>query len=318
MSKRKRIVQIVILVVTLFVVLVAAQLVLAGGPRARRGAEIAAVETRTYSIQTDTAQSGTIRSLIRLNGEVVPTNSVDAFPDVAGEVQSLFVEVGDRVRRGQTVALVDPSRPGARFEASPLTAPIQGTVTAVYVERGGTVLTSTPVLAVGQLDTLEVVVDIPERFIGAVREDMTAEVQLSAFPESTFTVPATEISPLLDSTTRTKEIRFLLDPDETRAEAGMFAEIAIETERRDDVVLVPVESIVTRSGEDYVFVVADESRAELRDIEVGLIENQMAEISDGLSPGEPIVVRGQNVIEDGSAVRVLSDADLAVSEGGEG
>ena len=315
--KKKRVVSFIIVTASILFVLVSARLVLGGdgGPRGR-SVEAAATE-RVYSVEIDEARSGTVRSLIRLNGEVVPTTNVDTYPEVAGEVQRLFVRLGDRVSRGQVVANIDPSRPGARFEVSPVTAPITGTVTAIYVDQGGTVSTATPIVAVGELDTLEVVVDIPERFVSAARPGMTAEIELSAFSGNRFTAAASEISPLLDSTTRTKEVRFLVDPTETGAEAGMFAEVTIVTETRDDVVVIPVESIITRSDRDFIFTVIDDSVASLRPVQVGLIENQLAEIREGLEAGEPIVVRGQSIIEEGSAVQVLSTDRLLIEAGDE-
>ena len=312
---KKRAVSSLIIIASILFVVVSASIVL-GGNGGPRGGNAEAAAERVYSVELDEARSGTVRSLIRLNGEVVPTTNVDTYPEVSGEVQRLFVRLGDRVRRGQVVANIDPSRPGARFEVSPVTAPITGTVTAIYVDQGGTVSTATPIVAVGELDTLEVVVDIPERFVSAARPGMTAEIELSAFPGNRFAVAASEISPLLDSTTRTKEVRFLVDPLETGAEAGMFAEVTIVTETRDDVVVIPVESIITRSDRDFIFTVIDDSVASLRPVQVGLIENQLAEIREGLEAGEPIVVRGQSIIEEGSAVQVLS-AERLLSESGD-
>ena len=312
---KKRAVSSIIIIASILFVVVSASIVL-GGNGGPRGGNAEAAAERVYSVELDEARSGTVRSLIRLNGEVVPTTNVDTYPEVSGEVQRLFVRLGDRVRRGQVVANIDPSRPGARFEVSPVTAPITGTVTAIYVDQGGTVSTATPIVAVGELDTLEVVVDIPERFVSAARPGMTAEIELSAFPGNRFAVAASEISPLLDSTTRTKEVRFLVDPLETGAEAGMFAEVTIVTETRDDVVVIPVESIITRSDRDFIFTVIDDSVASLRPVQVGLIENQLAEIREGLEAGEPIVVRGQSIIEEGSAVQVLS-AERLLGESGD-
>lgn len=320
---KKRTISVITIGVAIVLVLATARFAFGGrgpgaGPRgaAGEGGTPTATE-RVYSVELDQARTGTIRSLIRLNGEIVPTTTVDTFAEVAGEVQRVFVQVGDRVSRGQTVATVDPSRPGARFEASPVTAPISGTITAVYVEIGGTVSTATPIVTVGVLDTLEVVVDVPERFVGSVQPDIIAEVELSAFPGSTFSAPTSEISPLLDSTTRTKEVRFLVDPDEQRAEAGMFVSVTIPSEIRDDVVVVPIESVVTRAGQSFVYTVAADSTAVVVPVEVGLIENQRAEIQAGLEPGAPIVVRGQNVIEAGSRVQAIANDEIAAETGGD-
>ena len=279
-----------------------------GGPDAAGGPNVDAPAPRVYTVGVGQARIGTVASLLRLDGEIVPATTVDALPEVAGKLQRLFVQVGDRIARGRPVASVDPSRPGARFEASPVTAPISGTVTAVHVAVGDAVSTAKPIVTVGVLDALEVVVDVPERFVGAVQPGMTAEITLWAFPDVPFSATAGQISPLLNATTRTKEVRFPIDPAGSRAEAGMFVSVTIRNEVRADVVLVPIESVITRYGESFVYTVGDDSTAAIVPVEVGLIGTRSAEIRSGLDPGDPIVVRGQHAIEPGSHLQVIADA----------
>ena len=277
-----------------------------GNPAAAGSSNEDVTAPRIYTVGVDQARIGTVASLLRLDGEIVPTTTVDALPEVAGKLQRLFVQVGDRVARGRTIASVDPSRPGARFEAAPVTAPISGTITAVHVAVGGAVATTKPIVTVGVLDALEVVVDVPERFVGVVQPGMTAEIALWAFPGAPFTATAGQISPLLNATTRTKEVRFPIDPAGSRAEAGMFVSVTIRNEVRKDVVLVPIESVITRYGESFVYTVGDDSTAAIVPVEVGLIGTRSTEIRSGLDPGDPIVVRGQHAIESGSHLQVIA------------
>ena len=259
-----------------------------------------------YAVRVAAVEAGTIETKTKLNGEVVPRVSVEAVPEVGGTVAQMVVDIGDRVAAGEVLAYVDPSRPGTRFQASPVTAPIAGTVTAVYVDPGSTVGQTSPVLRIGTLDTLEIVVDVPERFVGAIGPDTAATVVFSAFPNQPRNARVARLSPVLDPSSRSKEAAFALTAPWEAVQAGMFAEVTLVTERRTDALTVPVASVVRRANRESVFVVEEET-ARLVPVETGISADGRVEVLTGLSPGRRVVVEGQNLLEDGSPVRVVEE-----------
>ena len=80
----------------------------------------------------------------------------------------------------------------------------------------------------------------------------------------------------------------------------------IVTELRDETVLAPKIALVTDRGETVVFIAAD-STAERRVIEVGFEDDDNIEILSGVSPGEPVVVKGQRSLKHGSPIKILVD-----------
>jgi membrane fusion protein, multidrug efflux system len=286
-----------------------------GGPGGRTGGAPGSPGTppseqpvQQYAVRVAVVEEGTIEAKTKLNGEVVPRVSVEALPEVGGTVAEIAVDVGDRVTAGEVVAYVDPSRPGTRFQASPVTAPIAGTITAIYVDAGSTVGQTTPVLRVGTLDTLEIVVDVPERFVGAIGPDTAGTVVFSAFPDQPRSARVARLSPVIDPSSRSKEAAFALTAPWEAVQAGMFAEVTMVTDRRTGTLTVPVASVVRRGGQESVFVVEEET-ARLVPVETGISADGRVEILRGLSPGRLVVVEGQNLLEDGSPVRVVEDSE---------
>ncbi len=277
-----------------------------GGAPGSPGGPTAEQPVQQYAVRIAVVEEGTIEARTKLNGEVVPRVSVEALPEVGGTVRQIVVEVGDRVSAGDVLAYVDPSRPGTRFQASPVTAPIGGTVTAIYVDAGSTVGPTTPVLRIGTLDALEIVVDVPERFVGAIGPDTAGTVVFSAFPDQPRSARVARLSPVLDPSSRSKEVAFALSPPWEAVQAGMFAEVTLVTERRTDALTVPVASVVRRANRESVFVVEEET-ARLVPVETGISADGRVEVLTGLSPGRRVVVEGQNLLEDGSPVRVVGE-----------
>ena len=79
---------------------------------------------------------------------------------------------------------------------------------------------------------------------------------------------------------------------------------SIVTERRDGRTLVPRSALVSDKGEDVVYVEVD-GVAERRAVEIGISDDQHAEIISGVAVGEFVVVKGQRSLQHGQAVRVL-------------
>jgi multidrug efflux pump subunit AcrA (membrane-fusion protein) len=83
----------------------------------------------------------------------------------------------------------------------------------------------------------------------------------------------------------------------------MFVEVTMIAERRADVPVVPREAVTERGGRKVVFVLEGQ-RVNRRDVVLGLGDDEIVEIRQGLESGERIVVRGLETLTDGTRVRV--------------
>ena len=247
---------------------------------------------------------GSVREYVRVNGDVDAKSSVNIYPDTSGKLISVSVSPGDSVRRGQTVAVVDPSLPGQVYGPSAVIATINGTVTAVNIDVGETVSTSSAVVTVGDLSALQIITYVPERYVGSVALGMDAEVILDAYPDEIFPARVTEISPVLDLKSRSQEISLDFLNVDSRVKAGMFVSTRIVVEEAVDVVTVPPAALTTYYGQDVVYVVNGET-VERREVTVGLSSSNAVQISEGLSLGETVAVQGLSGITDGSRVRIV-------------
>ncbi|MFW6338606.1 MAG: efflux RND transporter periplasmic adaptor subunit [Alkalispirochaetaceae bacterium] len=275
-----------------------------GEPGAREVERDGERET-VFAVNVTPAVEGEIKDYIEINGEIETVATIEVFPETNGELTELFVGVGDSVSRDQVVAEVDPSRPGQNFAASPVRSPIAGTVVSVPGRVGQTVSASTPVMRVSRTNELEVVTQVAERFISKIRRGLNAVVRLDAYPEERFAAGVSELSPVVDTATRTLEVKLRFDEPDPRIRAGMFAEVRIITEEKQGIVKIPADCLVTRFGDTTVFVVNDEGVAEQRDVTPGIEVDNTLEIVSGLEPGERVVYQGQSLLEDRARVRVI-------------
>ena len=278
---------------------------------AKAQAEAAAADQMVFAVNTTTATRGQIRDYLLLSGDIVSGSTVDAYSDVAGKVTKLYVSVGDRVRKDDPLAEIDPSRPGMTFIPGVAKAPIAGTIVALPAQLGMTISQAVPVARLSRTDALELRTYVAERFVSKVRVGLQAEVGLDAYPGKTFTATVAELSPVLDPASRTMEIRLNMVRTDATIKAGMFAKIKVITQDKPDIVKIPANAVVRRFGESYVFVLqpdpenSERTLARRRLVVPGILIDDKLEIREGLRAGEEIVVRGQTLLEDTSPVNVV-------------
>jgi len=262
-----------------------------------------------FAVNVTPAVQGPISNYLEINGDVETTASVDVYSNAAGEIVRLHTSIGRTVQAGDLIAEVDPSRPGQNFALSPVNAPIAGTITRLPVRVGSRITQSTPLAQISRTNELEIVVNISERFVSRVREGLPAIIRLDAFPDREFRAVVRELNPVVDPMTRTLEVKLRFTGSIQGVLPGMYAEVQIITEQKENIVKVPADVLIRRFGENFVFVVTDEGAVERRTVNPGIEIDNVLEITEGLLPGELVVYQGQNLLEDGARVRVIDTVE---------
>jgi multidrug efflux pump subunit AcrA (membrane-fusion protein) len=278
------------------------------------GGEGAAQEAPVYAVNTTLAVQGQIQDYIALSGDIVAGSTVDAYSDAAGKVTQLYVAVGDRVSRGARIAAVDPSRPGMTFRESVVTAPIGGTIVALPAQVGMTISQAVPLARIagggaGGSAALEIQLHVAERFISKMAINLPCEITLDAWPGEVFQGSVSEVSPTVDPTSRTMEVKVNVSNADAKVKTGMFAKVRVITESKDNIVKIPATAVINRFGEQYIFVV-DRSDGEnflvqRRVVVPGILIDGVMEIQEGLTADEEVVIRGHTLLSDGARVNVV-------------
>jgi HlyD family secretion protein len=145
-------------------------------------------------------------------------------------------------------------------------------------------------------------VEVDELDIGRVVRDQKVMVAVDAIPDEDFVGHVADISPGPIKGTSSGivayEVTIALDSDEPRLLPGMTADATIETERLEDVVVVPnrAVSIDRTSGEPVAYVekVDEQGNPARVEIELGMRNETVSQVLDGLSEGDEIIIRGRS------------------------
>ena len=312
------------------------------GDKANKGDD--GSDVPVFAVNTSTAVQGQIWDYIALSGDIIAGSTVDVFSNVAGKVTRVYVQLGNRVDRGSSIAAVDPSLPGMNFIPAVATAPIAGTVIALPAQIGATVSQAVPLARISGTSGLEITVHVAERFISKIAMNQACEITLDAWPGEIFRGTVTEISPIVDPASRTMEVKVNVTNQGDMLKEGMFAKVKLITEQKESIVKIPASALIQRFGEDYIFVVEETTvdapdagqtaekkgflasifgrknkkdteekpagpvkqyTARKRIVKPGILIDGVLEITDGLRPNEEFIVKGQTLINDGARVNVI-------------
>jgi RND family efflux transporter MFP subunit len=233
-------------------------------------------------------------------------DKAEVFPKVSGKILEKLKEDGSAVTKGDVIAYIDRDEVGFKFEKAPVESPLTGIVGRVYVDKGTNVTTQTPIALVVDIDRVKVRLDVPEKYLPQVSIGQQARVRVEAYPGKVFTGTVTRISPVVETETRTAPVEISIDNSGHRLKPGMFAGIQLVLEKRENVPAVMKEAVIGREPSTYVFVV-NGGIARMRDVKLGLSENDRIEVLKGLKAGDLVAVMGQERLRDGAAVSVEVD-----------
>jgi membrane fusion protein, multidrug efflux system len=181
-----------------------------------------------------------------------------------------------------------------------ITAPFNGTITRKMANVGDLASPGVSLLEIENSDELQVMAQVPEAMILKV---FIGDILSVRIPAAAITLlgEVVEVAPAADPMSRTApvKIKIPVGPD---LRVGQFARVTLENSA--ETTLVVAESAVIAKGQmDLVFVV-EENIARLRLIRTGAAYDGDMEILSGLDPGEVVVVRGADKLQDGQPLTI--------------
>lgn len=176
----------------------------------------------------------------------------------------------------------------------------------VLIEEGVTVRERQPIVNLPDLNEMKVNARIHESRISLMREGLPATIKIDAFPDQPFqgivhsvaSVPSSTGSSFMrDIKEYEAVIKLFPNPDsQVDLRPGLTAQIEVLVESRDDVLQVPIQSVLTVVGKQFAFTVAG-NQVVRKEVAVGKSNERMIEILDGLQEGDLVVMNPRTHFE---------------------
>jgi cobalt-zinc-cadmium efflux system membrane fusion protein len=241
-------------------------------------------QLESYAIRIAAASPGTVDPGVELLGEVRPNGDrlahiVPRFPGIVREVRR---SVGEQVRSGETLAIIESSDSLAPYELKTL---IAGTILDKHLTLGEAVDRDKQAFVVADLSTVWVDLSVYQKDTSRVRLGQEVRVR-SIDGASEAGGRLSYVTPAVDPLTRAATARVVLPNADGRWRPGMFV-TARALEPADVPLVVPRSALQTIDGRQVVFVETDAGLVP-RGIALGRQGEVQVEVVAGLAPGERV------------------------------
>lgn len=184
-------------------------------------------------------------------------------------------------------------------------APISGYVSERVADVGEYISPNTPnskIATIVRTSTLRVKINVPEQEVGKVATGQGVSLQTSAYPDRNFAGTVARISPSISTTARTLIVEAEIQNSEGLLKPGQFATVRITQAKPESAVMIPAAAVKTTGDTNSVFVIKDGIARE-HFVQLGLLENELIQVKQGVIEGDVIAVGNIGSLTDGALVR---------------
>ena len=187
---------------------------------------------------------------------------------------------------------------GTMSPETQIRAPIPGTIVQRKVGTGQYINASgDPQFVIGDLSTVWLIANVRESEIPKIRIGQEVEAKVAGFGTRVFKARVNYMAASLDPATRRLAVRSEVDNPDRLLRPEMFATYTIITGKGEPSPSVPLSAVVYEGGRTHVWVARPDGAVEARDLQLGLINGDNAQVVSGLQAGDQIVTRGALFID---------------------
>jgi RND family efflux transporter MFP subunit len=273
------------------------------GTEVKAGEPVARIEATTLQLRNEELLARVTRAEARLR---FLESEERRFSQLAEENLAALTQLeqtrSDRdVARGDLeIARAILGQNADRLARTNLLAPYDGIVVERLMTPGERVEEGGEVVRLVDQQDLEVIARAPLEYFRFVQRGEKLELEAGPL-RATGTVRT--VVAVGDEQTHQFELR--IDLDGTPFPVGQTLRVAIPTSESREVLTVPRDALVLRPSGQSIFVVDAENKAQQVTVTVGVGQGGDVEVSGEVSPGDTVVVRGNERLQPGQEVSVM-------------
>jgi RND family efflux transporter MFP subunit len=278
------------------------------GMYVRKGDVLAEFNTRTIEIALDQAKAGkreaearydmARKNLARFEElEKKGVASVQQYQDALTEKEAWGARIG------QLQAQIDSNE--YNLAKSRITAPFSRYVIEEHTEVGQWIEKGGPVVEMIDTETIDINIDMPERYVSKVKEGESVSVDFDALPGMKLGGMITSVVPQAESQTRTFPVKVTVDNKEGLIKSGMVSRVSFPIGDPSTVKLVPKDAIVSQNNAQFVYVVNNGAVQPLP-VSIGLAYEDRIEVIGPVEKGMTVVVKGNERLMPNQPVQIIN------------
>lgn len=283
------------------------------GQNVNKGDLLAVIDPRPFQVALDQAQANLFRDQAQLRDAQLNYERFKSLLQESGAMSQQQVDtqkasadqLEGAVRADQ--AAIDNAKLNLVY--SHITAPIGGRIGLRLVDVGNMVhaTDTNSLLVITQLQPIAVLFTLPEDQLQNVAKHMrqgTLPVEAYSRDDQTKLATGTllTIDNQIDQTTGTGRLKAMFSNQDSMLWPNQFVNVRLLLETHNASTVVPSVAIQNGPQGSYVFVVKPDKTVEVRPVTVSFTQNNVASIASGVTPGDTVVIDGQDKLQAGTKV----------------
>lgn len=192
-----------------------------------------------------------------------------------------------------------------------VTAPFSGTIDEIITDKGSVVGQGTPLFRVVDLEDMRIEVEVPETYITSVKKGTSVKAFFPVLNQEIMT-RVEQVSNYINPANRSFKIQIHVPNESGTIKPNLNARVFINDYTNEKALLIP-QSVITENaeGDQYVYLASTpdtkgEASANQTIIHTGKAEGDLIEVTDGLKPGDLLIVEGARNLREGQKVKILN------------
>lgn len=184
-----------------------------------------------------------------------------------------------------------------------------GVVTKKYFNEGSWVMEGNTILDVVNLSSVWIMANIYENEISKIKTGQYADITLTG-DNNILRGRIDYINPLLNTDSRTVEVRITAPNGNLKLKPGMYVKVNIQTEKTSSSIVLPRTAVLRTGRMDMVYIKKADNIFSPRQVKVGEERNGMISILTGIEEGDEVVVSAGFLIDSESQIQVGSSNNM--------
>lgn len=230
--------------------------------------------------------------------------SKSAFDQIELGLEQAKVSV-DSALAQKEAALAQVSTFKKSLSDSVITSPINGVVTGCNVKAGEILnQTSGYPFTIMNMDKMLIKVSVSESIINKIHKDDTVDLKIKSISSDMLEGKVKTVNPAANHS-GTYDVEIEIDNASGEIKSGMFAEVYFVNEKAEDMIIIPKEAVLSDGEGSYVYI-AVEGKAVKKAVETSVDNGDNIGITDGINKGDLVIVKGQNYVDEGTELNIVS------------
>ncbi len=223
--------------------------------------------------------------------------------NIGSEIQYLKVKNGKESLEARLATLE------RQLEMAQVRAPFKGIVDHIMVRQGEIAAPGMQLVRLVNLASMRASARVSEAYLNSVKENDKVELRFSSYPDMILKSGITRLGEVIDQETRTFTLEVVLDNKHELLKPNMLTTVRITDYSEENALVVPTIILKEDFQGTFLYRSVEEGNKNIAQkvyVERGITVQDQTMIVDGLNPGNAVIIKGYNLVSDGTSLKVIN------------